>query len=933
MASKASWRLKFIDIDASFSVNTESSTIKGYMVVRAPKGEVEPYYFEKGNQEAIYAYIGLPTANWPDIYEAEAFNLEYGIYISAPPGSADDYPSYFGGSYITSDGIIDFCNVTSKDTIDYTQKKLITDLGDDCSVKVYVREGLGEDFYKTTADVDGSKETLAFYIGAIDSTKWGGLQEIAVNYWGDDRSNHSATTAYYYINKEDHKLYVEDEDGNAITDYYCGIWGKGTNGYFIILGGGTWLVAQEEENIVNAINSEKNPSAAILTSLGLSTTFSTNTSLNTDAPFFTADGLIANIEEAATVSVAGTKVANWDDIISYLEGTTSTVPECFEAQFIVTEGTTPILYTIGTGTLPNSNFTALMNIKSKTYAVIFQKSACEKATNVTFSSIGYDKWLYDAEMPYIAGKWDDLKTSDVADTLGEYFIAGTASSVGAFVAYQSGKNNLSIYHINTDLTGETLGKQAEIVSADYISKDVLVRNCYLVENGKLVDNNPDCEHGILYVVSEKVMVFEFEDDANYPLRSDINYNTMTFKITEEVYPGSLTSGGEFTGSLDENGKDSYGANIYWPNVLNENDFSFIEIIPVRTFEKELDTHGIYTGKRLVDDIMTTDLAGNAVGTSYKLTLKGQRYVTHIVEKNIAAGTTGGSWRKEFMSIVKQGWNEAYDTNYDDVYVFMDPTGQEEIHTLQASLVEGTHKLAIAISPKIISKAEFNNPSSIVVTARNKQCAQYAGEFKVYDSYTGKNYWCMPIGDVGRMCARIFDKKMGGWAPAWYNYNSMGGQLDRAVLEARWRFSDSATQIMDTKGINPIVYNPDDGLMIVSSKTTQDPNNLTDWSFLEHVMAFVLLKRDIRDNVMRPQIEKPIDDYWMSVRQTQVDAILAKRTEGSNKIWTAATCDIAGVNTDVTKAQRKFKIYVKVKVTVFAQTVELTLENVAQTTQL
>ena len=68
-------------------------------------------------------------------------------------------------------------------------------------------------------------------------------------------------------------------------------------------------------------------------------------------------------------------------------------------------------------------------------------------------------------------------------------------------------------------------------------------------------------------------------------------------------------------------------------------------------------------------------------------------------------------------------------------------------------------------------------------------------------------------------------------------------------------------------------------------------------------------------------------------ETDVDAILAKRTEGANKIWTAATCDIKGVNTDITKAQRKFCIYVKVKVTPFAQTVELSLENVAQTTVL
>ena len=122
-------------------------------------------------------------------------------------------------------------------------------------------------------------------------------------------------------------------------------------------------------------------------------------------------------------------------------------------------------------------------------------------------------------------------------------------------------------------------------------------------------------------------------------------------------------------------------------------------------------------------------------------------------------------------------------------------------------------------------------------------------------------------------------------------------------------------------------------MCVSSKTTQDPNNVTDWSEVGHVLAFLLCKREIRDNVMRQQIKKPIDDYWMGVRQTQVEAILDKRTVGSNKIWAKAVCDIAGVNTDKTKAMRKFMIQVRVKVNVFSEYVVLTFINESQTTNL
>ena len=88
-----SFRLQFIDIDASCTINTTEAAVKGYITVRAPKGTTEAMYFNYGNEKAINAMIGLPTANWIDIYEAIAFNQEYGLYISAPPGTSAEYPS------------------------------------------------------------------------------------------------------------------------------------------------------------------------------------------------------------------------------------------------------------------------------------------------------------------------------------------------------------------------------------------------------------------------------------------------------------------------------------------------------------------------------------------------------------------------------------------------------------------------------------------------------------------------------------------------------------------------------------------------------------------------------------------------------------------------------------------------------------------------
>jgi hypothetical protein len=81
--------------------------------------------------------------------------------------------------------------------------------------------------------------------------------------------------------------------------------------------------------------------------------------------------------------------------------------------------------------------------------------------------------------------------------------------------------------------------------------------------------------------------------------------------------------------------------------------------------------------------------------------------------------------------------------------------------------------------------------------------------------------------------------------------------------------------------------------------------------------------------MRPQIMKPINEYWMGLRTTQVEGILAKRTGGPSPIWSYGNVDIVGQNNPMTKAQRNFVIRVEVRVNVFSETVTLILENLAQ----
>jgi len=150
---------------------------------------------------------------------------------------------------------------------------------------------------------------------------------------------------------------------------------------------------------------------------------------------------------------------------------------------------------------------------------------------------------------------------------------------------------------------------------------------------------------------------------------------------------------------------------------------------------------------------------------------------------------------------------------------------------------------------------------------------------------------------------------------------------------KYEFTQAQLEAFDTIGLNPITMDPTYGLMVVSQKTTQDPDNLSDWSYLGHSMAFDLFKREVRDNVMVPQIGKPNDSYYQAMRQRQVEALLNRRTGGAEPIWAAGKVEVANVNTSDVKAQRKFAIRVTVKVNVFSEYVELTFVNVAATTQI
>jgi len=512
--------------------------------------------------------------------------------------------------------------------------------------------------------------------------------------------------------------------------------------------------------------------------------------------------------------------------------------------------------------------------KSDIIAWVNQKSMTAQPTKVTISNIGYDKYRYDIEIDANAAE-DEL-------------------------------------HIGAD---DKLYVGEADVTPDYVTKIIRKKN--------VSDVKTEYSYFVVKRVTdsaEPTLVPMTEDDVgDEKLKKDIKYNTITISCEETDSAGKTVNGGSWTGSLDIQGVDEYGSNIYFPNVINEDDLTFIEIRPNATFDDDLDKSGCFTGTRI------------PTGT---ITISGKRQCSEVAEANIEDGYTGGVWKETtvdqigYNDIITAALEEAKSPLYDEANIFFECTGRRDFKQALAN-IRTAHDMSTIISPLVITAAEAKKTSTIVVEARQRGTAQYVGEFQFYDKNIGKKYWVCPIGDVAKNLADIMDRRYGGVAPMWLNDDGLGGQLSRVPLKQKWNFTDEDTKILDQKGLNPITFDTQDGMMMLSQKTTE--LEAGDWSYLGHSMAFDLFKREMRDNVMKPQVGKPIDDYYLKIRQDDGDAIMDKRTKGGRPIWAKGEVMInnSSVNTSATKAKRTFVIKARVKVYVFSEYVELILVNEGQ----
>ena len=187
-----------------------------------------------------------------------------------------------------------------------------------------------------------------------------------------------------------------------------------------------------------------------------------------------------------------------------------------------------------------------------------------------------------------------------------------------------------------------------------------------------------------------------------------------------------------------------------------------------------------------------------------------------------------------------------------------------------------------------------------------------------------------------MQCRIIEGALGGVAPMWENSRGMGGQLNMiSPYRVKNKYSKSDLDTLDMCNFNPVIYDRQYGLMCVGQKTCKG-DDVTDWSYIGHACSFMVFIKQIRKNVMLPQIGKKNNPYYRTLRKEQVQQYLRDRISGTDRIWSEGIVDTStadGVNDINAQRARKFVIKVSVKVDTFSEYVELNFYNEDQATTI
>jgi hypothetical protein len=393
------------------------------------------------------------------------------------------------------------------------------------------------------------------------------------------------------------------------------------------------------------------------------------------------------------------------------------------------------------------------------------------------------------------------------------------------------------------------------------------------------------------------------NDVYYALFSAYPYaDDLAVKITEASSVFTITayqkdSNGNYIdlpdspyyASLTANTKDGFGKNIYIIDTFTDDDY----ITPV------INTALTFT--TFTDDTSIVDFDGGSRGATITITE------------------------------LTTGWNYfQFPTKY-AADIFFDCTADSGVPALFSTL-RGTYQKYSAYLlplPNTNSATAISNKSALSVS--NRGIYFYWNWGKVQDYYNNSYFYSALMGRVAGKHADMVDV-FNGLAPSWIDENNHGGQLGSGILELVNDPTESELEALDTAQINPIIFDPNYGVMIVSDRTSL--STLSDYSYIGHSRTADFIISNVVAQALPFQLTKLNDLNHRGQVRSKAELIVNPLLRAPYSLLRDArvVCDETN-NGDEVLAKREFHLDLYVQFSPFSETIRFVFTNIGQNTTI
>jgi len=345
----------------------------------------------------------------------------------------------------------------------------------------------------------------------------------------------------------------------------------------------------------------------------------------------------------------------------------------------------------------------------------------------------------------------------------------------------------------------------------------------------------------------------------------------------------------YSASLTANTKNGFGKNIYIVDTFTDDDYITPYINTALTFTT------------FIDDTAITDFAGGSRGSAITITEL----------------TTGWNY---FQSPTK------YATD-----IFFDCTSDSGVPAIFSTL-RGTYQKysAYLLSlPNSNSTTAISNKQALSISDRGIYF--YWNWGKVQDTYNNSYFYSALMGRVAGKHADMVDV-FNGLAPSWIDENNHGGQLGSGILELVNDPTESELEALDTAQINPIIFDPNYGVMIVSDRTSV--STLSDYSYIGHSRTADFIMSNVVSQALPFQLTKLNDLNHRGQVRSKAELIVNPLLRAPYNLLRDARviCDETN-NGDEVLARREFHLDLFIQFSPFSETIRFVFTNIGQNTTI